>query len=1078
MNKNLKNILSFAENGKVIRAFGIALISILISNSLFSQVTVSVKQQTIKQALRTIERVTDYRFFYSNQLPDLDKRVSFEVNDQSIDATLNRLLKETGLIYEKRENNQIYLAARKEIETDNKKNIIGTVTDERGEPVIGANVVEKGTRNGVITDIDGKFSLAVRNGATLQISYIGYETLETAVSNKSSFSIILIHDTTILDEVVVIGYGTVRKSDLTGAVGSVSSKQFTNEPVKQISQILQGRVAGVNATSFDGRVGSGTNIRIRGYTSVNNSSDPLWVVDGVLGGTVSNPADIQTIDILKDASSTAIYGSRGANGVILVTTKKGQAGKPVITFDTSFSFSGVAQKYNLLNAYEYATALNDLSGAGTIPDADMQAYKNGEKGIDWQDLMTQTGVSQDYKLSISGGNPHNKYLISGIVLDQSGITIESKYRKYAFRGNLDTQVVPWLNIITNLEFSKTTSHNLGATDGFFNLLQYSPTMELQDEDGIYLRDPYNSIENSPYGALKARDDDNESYRFGGYLDFRFKIMEGLTLSVQGSAIFNQGTDYYFVSSAIAPSTVSSMGNTAAKSFTWQNTNNLTYTKSFGDHNLTATGVFETSKNEWSNIGIGGNDLLSEKVGYWSVGTAQTGITASNNYSADQMASVFGRVMYNYKGKYYLTATLRADGSSKFQKKKWGYFPSGALAWNIAEENFMKQQDIFQQLKVRTSFGVTGNQGISSYATLGTLTREAYVYATGSLYPGYWQSTFASPDLTWEKTYQYDVGIDFSILNQRMNVSVDWYQKDTKDLLFRKSVPLAKGGGSYWVNQGEIQNSGIEMTLNAFPFQTKDWQWETTFNASYQKNKIKDLAGEKRIIPDQDRGGLLSNSYVMEPGLPISSFRLYDWVGFDDAGANLYATADGGTTTNPQDDDRIITGSPTPDWTFGWNNTIRYKNWEANILFRAGFGFQRLNITRFASSARVNQARFITLRDAYYKGWDKVANKNEAKYPSLTNTENRYFGNSTQWLEDADFLKLQNVSISYRIPKSLIKVADVSLSVSAQNLFTITGYSGMDPESASRMDWGDRAIGLDFGSYPVARTFTFGAKFDF
>lgn len=674
-----------------------------------------------------------------------------------------------------------YLPDGNNPEVDNnlkkQKTIQGVVTDTNGEPIIGVTIIEKGTTNGTTSDIDGKFSLKVSNHALLTFSYLSYVQQEIPVTGQKFLKVTMHEDSETLEEVVVIGYGTAKRNNLTGAVSSVNSDQFKMQPVKKASEILQGRMAGVQASSYTGgQLGQDANIRVRGVSSINFGNDPLWVVDGVIGGSVTNPADIASIEVLKDASSTAIYGSRGANGVILVTTKHGTTGKARVEVSSEIGISNIPKRFDLMNPFEYAQALQNMTDT-RFSNEDMAAFQNGTKGVDYQNLMLQTGISQDYKLSISGGSKKTKYMVSGLFLDQTGITAQSHLRRFGFRTNLDSKVTPWLNIVTNVEASTESSHNTGAD--LFVMANYSPAMDLTDADGVYQKDPYCSIAANPYGALMANDYDGENYNVKGMVDFRFNILEGLTFSAQGSFNLLNASSYSFSSSKREPSAISSMGNSMNRTVTYQETNNLTYQKSFGDHSLTATGVFEIYSKEYKNVGVSGQDLLSEKTGYWNIKATQSGLTGTTNYSKEQMVSAFGRVMYNYKNRYYLTGTIRADGSSKFMNNKWGYFPSAAAAWNITEEKFMENQNLFQLLKLRTSFGVTGNQAINAYGTLGLMTLANYSYGTGSLYPGYWQSTFSAPDLTWEKTYSYDAGIDISMLNHRLNLTVDWYREVTK-----------------------------------------------------------------------------------------------------------------------------------------------------------------------------------------------------------------------------------------------------------------------------------------------------------
>lgn len=951
------------------------------------------------------------------------------------------------------------------------KTIKGVINDEQGETIIGASVIIKGEDTGTTSDMDGRFTLEAPEGAILVISYIGYHTQEVKVRKRSLLRVVLKEDNQLLDEVVVVGYGTVKKSDLTGAVSGVSNRQYKNQPVQRVENILQGRTPGVEVTATSGMPGASMKVRVRGTTSINKSSDPLYVIDGIISSSGLdgiNPSDIQSMEILKDASSTAIYGSRGSNGVILITTKQGSEGKAQVTFDASVGLSTVRKQYDLLNAYEYATALNDIRGSSTISAEDLEAYKNGTKGINWTDLLTRTGITQDYRLAISGGNEKVKYLISGNVLDQEAITIMSDYKRYGIRANIDSEVKPWLTISAKLNASSLHKHNEGGAN-WLHVTNFSPTMELKDpETGVYNTDPYNMVGSNPYGEIVVNNSDSYSYNLNANLTLLFKIMKGLTLSVQGGYDYDNSPSYSFRSKLDSPGAINSASNTSALHNYWQNTNNLTWQKQFGDHSFTAMAVWEISRSWDSQLKGTGSNLNNESVGYWNLGNAAIR-DASNSYTEFSLASGIVRANYDYKKRYFITAALRADGSSKFQgDNKWGYFPSAAIAWDIAQESFMSNQHVLDQLKLRASFGVTGNQDIAAYSTLGMLSGASYGWGTSTSSTGYWGNQFATPDITWEKTYQYDLGLDLSLGG--FNITVDWFKKQTKDLLFQKQVPKYNGGGTYWVNQGKLNNTGVEMSLTTFPVKGAV-TWETSLNASYVKNEVADLAGDDFVLTANysDLGGPLQ---IMKPSYPMGSFYVYQWKGFDDKGANLYQKADGSLTTNPTSDDLVVKGQASPKWTVGWNNTVTWKNWTLNVFFNAATGYDRLNISRFMAASMTGVSRFITLRDAYFKGWDHVANKADALYPSLTNTDNKSYANSDFWLEDASFIKLKNISLSYRIPRRVLKFASVQLSVSAQDLFTITRYKGMDPEVYTSYD------GLDYGAYPIPRTITFGAKIRF
>lgn len=820
-------------------------------------------------------------------------------------------------------NNEVTTNSDTNTDGDAGKTIKGVINDEQGETIIGASVIIKGEDTGTTSDMDGRFTLEAPEGAILVISYIGYHTQEVKVRKRSLLRVVLKEDNQLLDEVVVVGYGTVKKSDLTGAVSGVSNRQYKNQPVQRVENILQGRTPGVEVTATSGMPGASMKVRVRGTTSINKSSDPLYVIDGIISSSGLdgiNPSDIQSMEILKDASSTAIYGSRGSNGVILITTKQGSEGKAQVTFDASIGLSTVRKQYDLLNAYEYATALNDIRGSSTISAEDLEAYKNGTKGINWTDLLTRTGITQDYRLAISGGNEKVKYLISGNVLDQEAITIMSDYKRYGIRANIDSEVKPWLTISAKLNASSLHKHNEGGAN-WLHVTNFSPTMELKDpETGVYNTDPYNMIGSSPYGEMIVNNSDSYSYNLNANLTLLFKIMKGLTLSVQGGYDYDNSPSYSFRSKLDSPGAINSASNTNALHNYWQNTNNLTWQKQFGDHSFTAMGVWEISRSWDSQLKGTGSNLNNESVGYWNLGNAAIR-DASNSYTEFSLASGIVRANYDYKKRYFITAALRADGSSKFQgDNKWGYFPSAAVAWDIAQESFMSNQHVLDQLKLRASFGVTGNQDIAAYSTLGMLSGASYGWGTSTSSTGYWGYQFATPGITWEKTYQYDLGLDMSIGG--FNITVDWFKKQTKDLLFQKQVPKYNGGGTYWVNQGKLNNTGVELSLTTFPVKGAV-TWETSLNASYVKNEVADLAGDDFVLTANysDLGGPMQ---IMKPGYPMGSFYVYQWKGFDDKGTNLYQKADGSLTTNPTSDDLVVKGQASPKWTVGWNNTVTWK----------------------------------------------------------------------------------------------------------------------------------------------------------
>ena len=961
----------------------------------------------------------------------------------------------------------------------------GVIVDEKGEPIVGANVLEEGSSNGTITDMDGNFTLEVRPNAKLKISYIGFLAKEVVVDNQQSLRIVLQEDSQALDEVVVVGYGVVRKADLAGSVSVLDNKSFKDQPIKQVSDALQGRVSGVQVQS-SGVPGGTVKIRVRGSGSVNRSNDPLYVIDGIVresGLTGLNPEDIQSMQILKDASSTAIYGSRGANGVVLITTKTGHANTRQITFDAQVGVGTVAKRYETLSPYEFASLYNTYRANTFSPDQ-LTAFQQGTAGTDWQDEIYQTGITQDYKLSFSGGNDKTQYLISGNYVDQEGVVIENQNKRYQARVNVTTQMNDWLHVTADVNASHNVrnSGNFNAgKDNIINVaMNYSPVLGILNDNGTYTRDPYSALtQNSPVGQLREQVGESMIDIVNAHVDLKFDILPGLTFTTSNGVDYYDGKAYSFSSKKVTNSN-NGMGNNDTYRMALQTTNNLTYMGKWGDHALTATAVYEATQSESRYIGINGSALLTESVGWWNVNMASSR-TSSNSYSKWALMSGVGRVMYNYKDRYMLTGTVRADGSSKFFNDKWGVFPSVAVAWSLGNEPFMQQQNLIQDMKIRASYGLIGSQAIDSYDTLGLMEQAMYAFGSQSQYTGYWVGTnVATPDLTWETTHQLDLGVDFSILNRRLEVSLDYFDKRTKDGLLRRTIPNYDGGGSYWVNAAEVNNRGIDFSVNAVILDTPDWSWSSTLTGTYLKNEVKNLGGLDFVSGASPAAGMIPNDGVtrVEVGQPIGAFYGYKWTGLDASGKDTFADLDHNGVIDSGDRDFI--GKSTPDFTLGWNNSLRWKNWDLNLFFTGSFGADRLNLVRFTGTAMTGDFAFITLKE--YLTDNFAVNGQSARYPAVTVTGNDYqsASASTKFLESANYFRLDNLSLSYNLPKSVAKFADLRFTFSCQNVFTITSYKGMDPAGISFMGNGSVDVndGIDLGAYPLARTYTLGVRMNF
>jgi len=956
---------------------------------------------------------------------------------------------------------------------------MGVVKDASGMTIIGATVMVKGTTNGTVTDLDGRFTLdGVKPGDVIQVSYVGYKD-QNVTWNGGSLNITLKEDTQALDEVVVIGYGTVRKADMAGAVSVMDSKAFKAQPITQVSDALQGRVAGVNVVS-DGIPGGSVKIRIRGTNSINKSNDPLYVIDGMVrdsGLEGINPEDIQSMQILKDASSTAIYGSRGANGVVIITTKSGVQGQSSITFDASIGFSEATRLPKKMDARTYAQALVDYNG---ISELDVSSYIDGTNpGVDYIDAIFRTGLVQNYKLVFSKGVDGLQTYISGNYMQQEGTIEKTSYERYAAKANVKAKMTDWLDLTLDFNASRSVGKGIGGLElsganPLWIAFNYSPSMELLDAQGNYNYDPYSSIQNNPLGIVRDNRQERRRDVVSGHVDLRFQLMDGLTFTTSNGIDYYNNTSYGFSPLKINSNGSNSMNNSNSQRVLLQSSNNFTYDKTWDEHHLTATAVWEATQSNTRAMGVSGQNIQVESVGWWNVNNALTR-NASNSYSDWSMLSGVGRVIYNYDNRYMFTGTFRADGSSRFTNNKWGYFPSVAFAWTASNEKFMeKYRHIISNLKLRTSYGVIGNQDISPYSTLALMSQTTTYFGSNTGVTGYWANTLATPDIKWEKTNQFDIGFDLGLWDNRVTLSFDYFDKRTTDALLSTSLPNYLGGTSYLINAGEVSNKGFDFAVSANVLKVDDFEWTTSLNGTYLKNKVVKLTAQEPRLYSGVLGGICDDgTNIITEGEAIGSFYGYRWAGIDADGYDTYYTADGSTTRNPDPTlDRVVLGRSTPDFTLGWNNSLQYKNWSLNAFFNSAFGAKRLNVLRFAMNEMIGNSRMFT-EAGHIEGIGTL-------WTDPSRTENNVTkANSSKFLENANYFRCENITLSYNLPKDLTKFADVLLSFSVQNLFTITGYKGSNPAGFSfSSSAGDQATGVDTGTSPAPRTWTFGARFTF
>lgn len=791
-----------------------------------------------------------------------------------------------------------------------------------------------------------------------------------------------------------------------------------------------------------------------------------------------NVNDIESIDVLKDASATAIYGSRGANGIIIITTKKGRSGKTVVNFNSFTGFSKLAKRYDLLDGPAYARQANTIAGAVVFKDPDNAVT------TDWQDLIFKTTTLQNYQLSISDGSEKIKYFISGNYIDQPGIVVNSNYKKYALRSNLTGKLGNKTEATLNLFVSRANAKNngnLSKGNSVSGSLAWGPAETPYDENQVYRRNSVSSIWANP--LMTVLEQDNRSFLtsalFNGSLKHDFT--DWLNLTVNLGLDLNSLKSAYLNNDWIVPNNAGS-GQSLSENYTFQNSNVLTFQKTFNEvHHLKAMAIVEATSNSSNTFTARGSGLTTVTTGYNNLGL-NTSQSISSGYANWAILSYVGRLDYSFNDKFLLNATYRADGSSKFQNHKWGYFPSIGAGYKISEEGFIKDIKAIDELKIRGSWGRTGNQSINPYSSLGLLSGLQYSFGTPTLYQGY---TLGNPkaDLKWETTDQYDLGADLSMYNGRVNLSLDVYSKKTKDLLLQVPVASYDGGGIVFKNIGTVSNKGFEATLEVTPLKNSSFEWRTAFTASLNKSKVLSLGRDSIIYRPIIGGGIVNtNIQVVKVGQPLSTFYLIPWTGVyqqDDprlgykAGDNSYTDISGNNSVGYED--RVVAGTATPTFTFGFNNTLSYKKLDVNIFFQGATGNKIFNGVYASNAAPTSEIKYPTIQES--SNYWTVSNPT-AKWANPASKTNRNFVESTRYLQDGAYLRLKNLAFSYLISKSFNKIADIKISLIGQNLLTVTKYKGYDPELSSSDIARDADGGMDFGAYPLTRTFSLGINATF
>ncbi len=981
------------------------------------------------------------------------------------------------------------------LQAQHHKKITGTVLDETGESIIGASVAVKGSAAGTITDIDGRFALEVEDTDVITVSFIGYLSQELAVAGKSEIRIILKENAEMLDEVVVVGYGVVRKKDLTGAVASVSGDLMKDKPVASMGEALQGRAAGVQVIS-SGKPGDNVSFRIRGISTINNS-EPLLVIDGVptdLGINSLNMEDVESVDVLKDASATAIYGSRGANGVVLVTTRKGKSGDGSLSFSANWGVQTATDMPKMLNAGQFVSLHNEMianySGTENLmqrPDfADPTSWG---KGTDWLKALFRSAWMKNYTLSYSGGNDNSNYYVSGGVLDQEGIVIHTSYKRYTIQLNSESRLRSWLKFGNSL----TLSHDIKKQGGYNirETMAALPTQPIYEEDGSYSGpgEPayqYGDIRN-PIGSATLNKEQTKGYNVLGniYAEIRpwskltFKSLAGIDFKFWDKNSFNPQYDWKPI-----PQPQSYRYEESNRSFTYLWDNTLTWMDTFRDkHHLNVMIGSSAQNNMYNRMNASVQGFLTDANNQLSNGLTDPTVGGTRNDWA--ILSLMGRLTYNYADKYLLTATVRRDGSSRFAKEnRWGTFPSFSLAWRLSEEAFYRPNEWVNDIKVRVGYGETGNQdGIDNYAYYTRLKTGQYVFngtPVSTLYP----LVMANPSVKWETVKQFNAGIDLSLLRQRVHLTLDAYLKNTSNMLVPMSVPITTGYSDTEVpsiNAGKVRNQGVELTLSTRNF-TGAFEWNTDLNVSYNENKVIRMNDGIALFVGDDIN--MTKVRVSAEGKPVGAFYGYVTNGIfqNQQEVDSYATQVAGGTA-PGDirfldldnngvinaDDRTFIGNPSPKWSFSMNNSFTYKDFDLQIFLQGVAGNNIYNANRiWQESMSVPQNQTVKVLDRW-TGEGTSHSVPRAVY-SDPNQNTRH---SDRFIENGSYLRLKNLTLGYTLPRSLSQKAylqTLRVYVSCQNLFTLTRYSGFDPE----VD----VSGVDLSTYPVTRTVSFGVNVKF
>jgi TonB-linked SusC/RagA family outer membrane protein len=977
-----------------------------------------------------------------------------------------------------------------------KLSVKGKVTDKTGSALPGVTIVLKGTTTGTVTDVDGNFSFAeIKSDTRLVFSFIGMISQEVEVAGNPVINIEMKEDILNLDEVVAIGYGTMKKSDLTGSVVSVKTAELNSIPLPSISNALQGKAAGVNIIS-SGVPGTDATIQIRGVGTINDN-DPLLVIDGFptdAGLNQINMNDVESIQILKDASATAIYGSRGANGVVIITTKKGTANKSTVSFDYFYGIQQATNIPQMLDATQFATWHNEMmENAGLEKNPAFANPSSLGKGTDWLNEMISPAAIQNISLSYSGGSDKGTYYVSANVFDQDGIVMNTNYKRYTIQFNAESKVFDWLKFGNNISLNHDIKGN--GEYSLQNILRALPTQPVYDEDGSYAgpeaRAAWDGDVRNPVGAATLIENSTKGYNLRGAIYAEIKLAEGLTFKTNAGLKANFWYDRTWSPKYAwkpTPQEDSYLFQRSNRNINWVWDNTLNFERKFNDvHKISALLGTSAQENREDRMSGSIQNFASDLTQQLDNGLEQ--VKLNGNASEWAMFSYMGRINYGYDNKYMITATLRRDGSSRFGSgNKWGWFPSTSLAWRISEESFMSDVKQINDLKLRAGFGITGNQEIGNYSFASNLSTVKYVF-NDNLVNAVVPSVMPNPNVKWESQQQINIGVDATLFDQRLSITIDAYQKNTKDMLVPMSVPISTGYSDVivpFINAGEIVNRGLEFTITSHNID-KEFKWDTDLNFSFNKNEVKSL---NDTVPMQ-RNSLGLNYYIarLEVGHPVDAYYGFvtDGIFQNQAEVDYHAVQVPGndpySRTSPgdirfkdlnsdgviNDDDRTYIGKPNPDFIFAMNNTFKYKGFDLNISIQGVYGVDLFNANRIWNEGMAVSYNQTTETLNRWSGEGTSTTMPRAVF----NDPNKNTQQSDRYIEDGSYVRIKNISLGYSLPKqviSKIKMSSARIYVSGTNLFTLTNYKGFDPEVGTS--------GIDNGAYPITRNISIGANIIF